>query len=461
MANALRSGVKGSRAVLWFTLALFLSAAFYYSLYRFFDHDEFYTVHAAWKILHGERVYRDFLELHHPLVHFMLAPLIYLFGEGVSTLIAFRVLFFAQFIAIVAVTYLTAERLFGSGTGVVAAVLLAASVHFLHKAIEIRPDVPQVLTGLIAVYFLFSYFESKKTAQLLCCGFFLALSFLFMQKAVFLVFFVEVMLLTMAVRKEVSGSALLLHLAVIAATMLPFYLYLALTGSLGRYAEYNWLIHARTLEHYSAFAGLADSFRLNYGVWVIYAAGLVYCFKDRLYRRFAILSIALFSTIFVVRVPNPQYIMASMPLIAIVAAYGLSRVFARHAAVAAAVVIVSIASPAYFLATSFTRDNSGQLDKISYVLSVTAPADYVYDGNVLFNLYRKDIDFFWYRGKRGVGVLDTYRLTQGYVFDACASIERYKPKVVSSEYIDDVSDPRISAHYVRSDVFDDLLLRRD
>jgi predicted membrane-bound mannosyltransferase len=71
--------------------------------------------------------------------------------------------------------------------GLLSLILTSVFTVFFKKSIEIRPDVPQALTGLLAVYFLFIYYDRKSLRSLIASAVFLAVSFLFLQKAVVLI----------------------------------------------------------------------------------------------------------------------------------------------------------------------------------------------------------------------------------------------------------------------------------
>ena len=88
----------------------------------------------------------------------------------------------------------------------------------------------------------------------------------------------------------------------------------------------------------------------------------------------------------------------------------------------------------------------------------SGPNDLVYDGDARFNVFRKDIDYFWYN----VGenhFLATYQTLRKYHYDVYELIDRKKPKVISSFAIANLDDPRIRDHYSKSDRYDDLFLR--
>lgn len=107
--------------------------------------------------------------------------------------------------------------------------------------------------------------------------------------------------------------------------------------------------------------------------------------------------------------------------------------------------------------------NAEQLKKIEYVLSITRGNDYAYDGNILFNIFRKDADFYWYSTDPDprMGTLETFQIMTGYHYDIYERIDRVKPKVISNYYIGNMEDHRIKNHYERSKQYADLFIRID
>jgi hypothetical protein len=66
-------------------------------------------------------------------------------------------------------------------------------------------------------------------------------------------------------------------------------------------------------------------------------------------------------------------------------------------------------------------------------LQNSVPADFIYDGNIKFNLFRRDLHYFWYSVAPG-GHIDTYnQLTNNRFgdYDICQLIKSRNPKIIS------------------------------
>ncbi len=121
----------------------------------------------------------------------------------------------------------------------------------------------------------------------------------------------------------------------------------------------------------------------------------------------------LFSQLLLVRLPNLQYWMPLLPLAALFAGHAMTQLLGRRPTIVAALLAASATTPAVVLAILGQPTNWGHLEEIGYVLPVAAPSDTVYDGNAAFNVFREDIDYFWFCVSPGEG-LGTYRMLREY-----------------------------------------------
>ncbi len=445
--------------VSWIIAVSAVLILFYYSLNKFFDHDELFAIHTAWKILRGEKMYTGFMQLHHPLLHLLLTPVITIFGENINSLSASRVFIFITFLLILAVTYRLSSRVFGKETGIISLALLTTTLHFVNRGIEVRPDVPQTLFNLLSILYLLDFLETRSKKSLILGSVFLGVAFLFLQKAIILIFLVECLFLYGAYRRLIGLKEFLLHVSVIALVVAPFYLYIFLSGSFAQYILFSWIIHTKLLENSSPLSLLTSSLRLNPALWGFYALAILFFIKIRTQKMFIFVSLGLLATVFVARAPNPQYLLPSFPLMACAAAYAIYSLFRKKKLILALAIIISTVKPLYMLAKYAKNTNSGQLHKIEYVLKNSGPEDYVYDGNTNFNVFRKDLDYIWFIGKPSTGVLATYQSMTDYKYDVPQLIEKFRPRIISVSFRQYLIDPTISRYYVPSDEFRDLYIR--
>lgn len=458
--------------ILWAIFAGILILLFFYSQNRGFSGDEFEHIHTAWKILQGEKIYVDFFQHHHPFLSYLLVPIISIFGETTTTIFVGRYLMLLMVGGILIITYLLAISVFqNSEIGLISLILTTTIVVFYGESIETRPDVPQTLTGLISLYFLFAYYGKKSIGSLITSAVFLAVSFLFLQKAVALIISIGILFLYDLYGKRLKMKEVLLYAGIFLLTILPYYIYLLIDGSLDKYFVLNWTLNMnlRSSQGLSRFGILLQIFRENMITCMLYAVGAVTLLRSNHNKQFTILSLLLIVTVLLLyRNLWAQYFIMTVPAVGIISSYALCTIFRTNLS-KFIVIIFAIYTPMSLMHdyASIIRnrgfdnsDQEAQLEKINYVLSMTDEDDKVYDGGIRFNVYNRDIDYFWYCLKPQE-CLDAYKEITDYKYDVYELISSHKPKVISTALITDLNDERIKNHYMMSKKYDDLMIRRE
>lgn len=432
------------------------------ALQRDFDHDEFEAIKSTWKMFTGETIYVDFFQHHPPFFYYLLTPLISLLGESRTTLYAARVLMLGFTLGILVMVHNVARLLFSRRVAAVSVLFLLSITMFVGKAIEVRPDVPQTFFGLLSLWLIYRFFDSGRKGLLMLSALFLGLGFLVLQKIIFLILLVHLVLIYRVVRKQLRWSSLVQFSALLLAVWGGYCFYLAYKGEFAQYWFFNFefnmastgysLRQAKVLIKYIAgFSGIV-SLGLLLG---LFAA------RTQPQRELAVMAVSLLGFAACYRAQWAQYYMPALPLVAIIAAAGWETVAHRHGLAAlACLVAVALPSSAHYVYEAFARTNHWQLARIEYVLEHTNASDYVYDGDITFNLFRKDIDFFWYSVSERE-LLSKYKRLTGYRYDIYELIDKYEPKIISNYGIDDVHHPVIQNYYRKDPVHKNLYLRID
>lgn len=437
----------------------FAAAALGSSFWRSFNHDELEAIHAGWKIFSGEKIYLDFLQHHHFLFYYLLSGVAMLFGASVKTIIASRIIIFFMALGIGWLTYAIAKILYGRNIAWLSVFFLSSSVIFLQKVLEVRPDVPLVLCELLAIFFLLRFFLTKKMWQLMLSAIFLFGAFLFLQKAVFLIFLVGLLFLYKLYKKEINFKDFFIYWGMLLAFLLLFVWYVTLTFGFSEYVFLNWTINTQLLNTFPLYKYLLLSVAQNPLLWGLYIAGIVLVFKKRQFDMAAFFSLGLLGFIFTTKSPFMQYYLTSMPFIAMVAAVCAHKFFLWKKPLLLVLLGTSMLYSAYVL-WDVSKSNQGQLDKINFVLSVTTPEDYVYDGDILFNVFRQDISYFWFSVKPKTSVLISYQSLRDYDYDVYQLIEEKKPKVISNYFLK-TKNKIIQENYVQSEKYKDIYIRNN
>jgi hypothetical protein len=453
-------------AFLWLLLAGILVSLFFYSGSMKFDNDEFEHIHTAWKMLQGREIYVDFFQHHHPFMYYMMMPVISIFGSTTESIFACRYIMLALTGGILIVTYLLSMRVFkNSEVGVISLILTSTMATFYMKSIEIRPDVPQTLAGLLSVYFLFVFYDRRSFRSLWLSAVFLALSFLIIQKSIALILVISALLLYDMRGKTLRPRDVLIYAAIFLLCISPYYIYLVAAGGFKQYFVMNWIVNFYFPQIFEKWFIMLAVFRENSITCVLYAIGVVALLKSKEHRRFAVLSIGLIIAV-VLLFENlwRQYFMLAIPLFGIIASYALYSTFGskygRLVVIIGAIYVPMAIMHNHGLFKMDDTERAAQIDKINYVLSITDENDKVYDGVASFNVFREDIDYLWFC-VRDTECIPILQKVAGFKYDIYESIANERPKVISNFGIHSFDDVRIKNKYRVSDRYPDLYIRAD
>lgn len=449
-----------SRKFFWGLFGIILIIVFFLSVKRSFDRDEFEAIHSAWKLFHGERIYADFFEHHHPLLYYAILPLISFFQDTVTTLLVTRLFIFLMVISILGITYKIAERTLGRGVGLFSLILLSTTVIFIPKAIEIRPDVPEALFALLSIYFFIKYYQNKLLKELILSAVFLAVSFLFLQKIAALVIFMSGVLFFDVCKRNVKIQHLFIFLMILMGMLLPYFFYLFSAKLITSYITYAWVFNLKTPgvlfdanPYMSALWGL---YRDQLFIIILWVCCLFFFLKTPAQRRLGVISLFLLSFPFYKGMFFfQQYFLPAMPLMAVLGSSVVYGMIKKNVLAGSLILLLSVPYPIYYyINMAVNNQNSRQMKTLQYVLSNTKPDDFVYDADIMLNVFRKDINFYWYPLTHA----KAYQWVTHNAFDIYASIDQYKPVMISSRDLNR-KDGRIKNYYHQSAQFPNVLLR--
>lgn len=423
-----------------------------------FGQDDIEAIHTSWKVLKEGDIYVDFFQHHHPLYYYLLAPVIDIFGENVYTILIIRGLSFLMLLGIAGFTYMVSNLFIeDDGVAIWAVLLLVCNSFFYQKAIEVRPDVPQVLCTIGSFYYLVSFVYNRKTnSTLIGSSILLAVSFLFLQKAIFVIGAFGLLHFFWLYKGVFKKSSLMLYWSTFLVTVLPYYAYLWDSGQLQQYWFLNWELNMQYDYTFSTFRYLRESLMYNTIIWGLFSFG-VYKARGNM-KGLVIIALLLLASVCLVKVAYKQYYLVFFPFMSVLAAYGLSYIKSKRLKLTILLVIVAVAVTDN-IRNMIIYPSSPHLHKIEYVLNHTSEDDYVFDGFPMINPFRKDVDFFWFSYDDGHGVIHTYRRVTGERLNFYESIKNYRPKIISTKYLKDLDHSFLQENYKRSDSYEDILIR--
>jgi len=449
------------KAVFFITFAIIFSVVMLNVLHRGFNRDEFESLHSAWEISRGAKIYVDFFQNHNPLLYYLLVPIIKTSGENIRTIFAARFFVFLFFLLTILSTYLLGKIVFDKSTALYSVLILSSMPLFVQKAIEIKPDIAMIACLMLSIYLLFKYFHNKKYSLLIFSAIISGMAFLFLQKAVSFVFFIHLIILYKIIRRKYPFKSLILFSLIFLATLFPYALYLLLSHSLQAYITFPVKFTMIWLSNHSHKLTFIEYFFrwMNPVLTFFFGLGLIAFLKSEDQKILGGLSLGLLLSLFTYALVAPQYYMPALPFIALIVANVLKKSFNKQNIALFASLCLIIVPQIYHVYDRGNRSpgNKPSLQRVQYVLENTRPTDFVYDGHANFNIFRKDIDFFWFVLDFYRGALFAYKRLVLYNYDVYDLIESKKPKIISSRLIN-IKDPRIIRCYIQSPKYKDLYI---
>jgi hypothetical protein len=346
---------------------------------------------------------------------------------------------FANALGIVFFVYLIALRITKSRETSLYAVLLLFSVYmFVEKSVEIRPDVPQVLLGLISVYYLTKFFRTNHHKDIIISGITASISFLFLQKTIILLILYGLIFIYKFFFKKISCQDVFCFALSFVLPQILFIGYLLNLEILEEYIFTNWIMNINLPRKLFLLKLFKISLLRNSIFWILAVISSIFILskEDNGLKIVSFLGLMLLLSIFVVNRPHRSYYLIAMAVLSIPAAYGLKMIFEKLKIIEykrSIVLLLIVSIPFIFITDLIGTTNQAQLEKIDFVIQNSVPADFIYDGNIKFNLFRRDLHYFWYSVAPG-GHIDTYnQLTNNRFgdYDICQLIKSRNPKIIS------------------------------
>lgn len=372
---------------------------------KYFTVDEFQYAHAAWLVADGQVPYRDFFEVHFPLVYQVLSPVFLVAGDDPTAIAGLR-LGMLPFLALAcgAVALLNGRQ--GGLAAMAAPVLLLSLPPFVTLATEIRPDATAAALFLASLAVL----RVSSVSDRLCgaaSGFLLVASAWGSQKAAFYgSIYALALVADLAMRRSDSarGDRRLLRspaafVGGIAAGLAVIATYLTATGSWDDWWNWCFVWAVDHQRHYPGFAWrkyfdpiLIDGFWL----FLLAAWGLTRTLRtlgargrEALRDPDVLLIGALtstFASFALQRAPYPYSFLAFLAVVTVFAARGAGDLLAARTrpAVRVALTIALLAVLAVqstTLANVVAQSNAQQLDVLARIGRLTAADDPAYDNS--------------------------------------------------------------------------------
>ncbi|MBO7333101.1 MAG: glycosyltransferase family 39 protein [Alphaproteobacteria bacterium] len=151
--------------------------------------DSIEHINTTWLISTGLVPYRDFFQHHHPLLWYLMIPVVNLFETYNSSYIipVYRTISIINTLLCSWILYKICKRCTKMPYMAFLSVLLFLSLDTVYVfSLVLRPDNFMLLFGLWGFYILLKYRQTQNIKLLYFCGFLFFISFMFLQKIIFL-----------------------------------------------------------------------------------------------------------------------------------------------------------------------------------------------------------------------------------------------------------------------------------
>ena len=172
-----------------FFFCVSLSVLGYSVIFQPLDHDEYEHLYSSYLMLEGQVPYRDFFQHHHFLYWIFLAPFVKNFPDTSSLLYIGRSLSLGAVLITAFYTYKISVLKGGDRKSVFLFVTVLLSIDMIvQSGLLVRPDIFMIAAFFSGLYYYIIYLKNKNIFPLILSFLLFLASFLFLQKAVFLLF---------------------------------------------------------------------------------------------------------------------------------------------------------------------------------------------------------------------------------------------------------------------------------
>ena len=206
--------------------------------------DDVEHLHSAWLVFQGKVPYNDFFQHHNPLLWYLFAPVLGFFAYDIVVFDVVR--FFStviMFITLFIVAKIIKKYMSNSWFAALIGVGSVFPSYVIYSGQDFRPDNYMLFCLVVGVYYLLSYLENKKTKALVLSFFMFALSFFFMQKIIFTLAVIGMIVIWLLIKKQINLSDFYSALILPLVCVLIFIIWLSYHGMIERYWLTNYIFN--------------------------------------------------------------------------------------------------------------------------------------------------------------------------------------------------------------------------
>lgn len=413
-----------------FCIAIILFAGL--SFFKVFYSDGLFVdtlehIRASYFIENGLLPYKDFFEHHNPLLWFMLAPLTKIFKRNLIIVDVVRTLSVVGYGVCIYLMYvINAKFLYGKKVAKYSTLLLLA-VPVWHDIANIRPDIFMMICFLVALYLFYSYREKKNSMKLIVCYTLLSVSFLFLQKVLFLIAGFGVVNLWMLYKKEIRIKDFIAACVIGSVPLVLFGIYLLYEGIFADWFYYNFTFNTLMQKYYGHFQAVGISVR------VLFIASLIIIFKQYANdeKALPVFVLTLFSGLSLFWFfPHPQY---SIPYFLLASVYFGKfcediKIFEHKGLFILGMAFLLIAVLSSYPQRNEIKGHQYSMKTMAYINQIEKDKSIVPVTIMQYPIFTMPAHFYWF-GYLSVAIVDVL-YTPGKYFDFDAFLKEKRPDYI-------------------------------
>ena len=411
--------------VFWLALVLFALLSIFkifYSCGLFVDPLE--HLRASYFVQNGLVPYRDFFEHHNPLLWFMLAPLTKLLEGNLIIIPLVRILSFVLYLVCIYLVYLINAKFIYGKRAAECSTLVLISLPIWADIANLRPDILMLLCFLAAIYLFYSYLEKKNVLKLIGCYTLISISFLFLQKILFLAFGFGLVNLWFLYKKELKIKDVFVAVSVALVPLLIFGAYLLHNGIFGDWFYYNFTFNTIMREYYADYQLVSLSINILFFVSALLIFKL-YSHNLKALPIFVPLMCIFLSLLYFF--PHPQYAMPYFMLASIYFGKFCEdvKIFSHKITFIAFISILFFSISVSYPEAEEIKAHEHEMKTIEYINKIEPDKTVVPVTIMMYPIFRLPLNYHWF-GYFNVAIIDVL-YTSGKYFDFADFLEKTKP----------------------------------
>lgn len=417
------------KCLFWVGVGVFIILSclrLFYSLGLLMDTNE--HIHASYLISTGLVPYRDFFEHHHPLLWYIMLPVVTLFDRDVNIVYVARGIAVLGYLFFLLLFYKIAKRYTNNNScGAKIAVLAFLCIPRIWYDVQtLRPDIFMYISIFAALIYFLDYLSSMKR-KYLCYSYFLwFVAFLFLQKAAIAGLGFGLANLWLCFNKKIKLSDILVAAVIPVVGIICLLLTLYRADALASWWLYNFTFNTYVRAYYGSYsAGLSYLPVLSFILAMCIVRGYKATKKNI---TFFLIWVCLAMQLLYFA-PYSQYYFLYLAFSVLLLLPYLLRFFQScffHFMLAAVFFICSS-----FALNYYSYNSNGKfftvMQLMDYIIKHTDSDDKLQNFTHAYNLFNRDADYYWFGFNTAVIITDLH-LNRGFDFNE--QIRKSKPKFI-------------------------------